>query len=102
MTRNNLVITKWEEKHTSLLEEYSKGSKNNEVMKMYRSRMKDVLDIIDDLRSLKESELAATESEELTDILNCIAGFDKDASIEEKGRYFELIQRDIVNYLKTK
>ena len=34
---------KLEEKHTLLLDEYSKGNSNNEVMQMYRSRMKDVL-----------------------------------------------------------
>ncbi|MFH2029685.1 MAG: hypothetical protein ABIJ40_03545 [Bacteroidota bacterium] len=32
---------------------------------------------------------------EINDILNCIAKFDKSASLEIKGRYFETIQRDI-------
>jgi hypothetical protein len=30
------------------------------------------------------------------DIINCIINYDKTASLEEKGRYFETIQRDLI------
>jgi len=32
---------------------------------------------------------------EINDILNCILKFDKSANLEEKGRYFETIQKDV-------
>ena len=47
------MIEQWEEKHSSLLEEYSKGNANNEVMQMYRSQMKNVLDFISQLKQVK-------------------------------------------------
>lgn len=47
------MIEQWEEKHSSLLDEYSKGNVNNEVMQMYRSQMKNVLDFIDQLKQVK-------------------------------------------------
>lgn len=47
------MIEQWEEKHASLLDEYSKGSANNEVMQMYRSQMKNVLDFINQLKKVK-------------------------------------------------
>jgi hypothetical protein len=34
------------------------------------------------------------------DILNCIAIYDKTAPIEEKGRYFEVIQNSVIKALK--
>ena len=43
------LIEKWKIKHHDILDEYSKGHQNNEVMKMYRTQMKMVLDFIDDL-----------------------------------------------------
>lgn len=53
------LIEQWEEKHSSLLAEYSKGNSNNEVMQMYRSQMKSVLDCIDILKQLKNNLPAA-------------------------------------------
>ena len=47
------MIEQWEEKHSSLLNEYSKGNVNNEVMQMYRSQMKNVLDFINQLKQVK-------------------------------------------------
>ena len=47
------MIEQWEEKHSSLLDEYSKGNTNNEVMQMYRSQMKNVLDFINQLMQIK-------------------------------------------------
>jgi len=32
---------------------------------------------------------------EINDLLNCILKFDNSASLEEKGRYFETIQKDV-------
>lgn len=47
-------IEKWEDKHSSLLNEYSKGNSNNEVLEMYRSQMKDVLELIELLKQIKK------------------------------------------------
>ena len=47
------MIEQWEEKHSSLLDEYSKGNANNEVMQIYRSQMKNVLDFINQLKQVK-------------------------------------------------
>lgn len=47
------MIEQWEEKHSSQLDEYSKGNANNEVMQMYRSQMKNVLDFINQLKQVK-------------------------------------------------
>ena len=50
------LIEKWEEQHFFLLSEYSKGNSNNEVMRMYRSQMKDVLEFINDLKTVKDHQ----------------------------------------------
>lgn len=47
------IIEQWEEKHSSLLNEYSKGNADNEVMQMYRSQMKNILDFINQLKQVK-------------------------------------------------
>ena len=47
------MIEQWEEKHSFLLNQYSKGNVNNEVMQMYRSQMKNVLDFINQLKQVK-------------------------------------------------
>lgn len=47
------IIKKWQDKHTRLLEEYSKGNTNNEVMQLYRSQLKDMVDFINDLKVVK-------------------------------------------------
>lgn len=47
------MIEQWEKKHSSLLNDYSKGNANNEVMQMYRSQMKNVLDFINQLKQVK-------------------------------------------------
>ena len=53
------MIEQWEEKHSSLLAEYSKGNANNEVMQMYRSQMKNVLDFINQLKQVKNCFIPA-------------------------------------------
>ena len=47
------------EKHSSLLDEYSKGNANNDVMQMYRSQMKNVLDFINELKQVKNNFVLA-------------------------------------------
>lgn len=49
------LIEQWEEKHYLLLDEYSKGNTNNEVMQMYRSQMRNVLDFINELKQIKNN-----------------------------------------------
>ena len=49
------MIEQWDEKHSSLLNDYSKGDANNEVMQMYRSQMKIVLDFINELKQVKNN-----------------------------------------------
>lgn len=53
------MIEQWEEKHSSLLNENSKGNINNEVMQMYRSQMKNVLDFINELKQIKNNFVLA-------------------------------------------
>lgn len=48
------LITQWEEKHYSLLLEYSKGNTNNMVMQMYRSQMCNIISFINQLKELKK------------------------------------------------
>jgi len=47
------LIEKWEEKHRLILDEYSKGNTNNEVMQMYRTHMAVVLEFILDLKQIQ-------------------------------------------------
>lgn len=91
------LIKQWQDQHDLLLTEYGKGNTNNEVMQMYRSRMKDILLFINQLQQVKEAQ-----SKELTDILECIAKFDQNESLAHKGMYFNTIQKDVINYLKSK
>lgn len=56
------MIDQWEEKHSSLLNDYSKGNSNNEVMQMYRSQMKNVLDFINELKQVKNNFVLADVS----------------------------------------
>ncbi len=51
------LIEKYKDKHFAILDEYSKGHANSDVMKLYRSRMKDIIEIIDDLEKLKTLQL---------------------------------------------
>jgi Asp-tRNA(Asn)/Glu-tRNA(Gln) amidotransferase C subunit len=51
------LIEQWEEKHSSLLNDYSKGNVNNEVMQMYRSQMKNILDFIEQLKQVKNKSI---------------------------------------------
>lgn len=60
------MIEQWEEKHSSLLDEYSKGNANNEVMQMYRSQMNNVLDFINQLKQVKKNC-------SIPDVINCVA-----------------------------
>ena len=61
------MIEQWEEKHSSLLNEYSKGNANNEVMQMYRSQMKNILDFINQLKQVKNCFISdvVVQSEQL-------------------------------------
>ena len=47
------LIEKWVVRHYKVLEEYSKGSSDNNEMKLMRSRMKDMQDFIADLKQLQ-------------------------------------------------
>ncbi len=47
------IYNKWYDKHLLIREEYSKGHSNNEVMQMFRSRMRDILEFVSDLKNLK-------------------------------------------------
>lgn len=38
--------------------------------------------------------------EELTDLLKCIAQFDKNETLKNKGKYFEIIQKDAKRLVK--
>ena len=66
------MIEQWEEKHSSLLDEYSKGNANNEVMQMYRSQMKNVLEFINQLKQVKNCFIPAVP-EWLTDEIRALA-----------------------------
>lgn len=46
------IIKQWEDKHSSLLNEYSKGNANSEVMQLHRSQMKNILDFINQLKQI--------------------------------------------------
>lgn len=52
MEQNN-VIEKWTEKHLTILNDYSKGHVNNEIMQLYRDRMNDIQQFISDIEILK-------------------------------------------------
>lgn len=39
--------------------------------------------------------------EEIKDILECIAIFDNNETLENKGRYFEIIQKDVQKVIKN-
>lgn len=51
------AIEYWAEKHSSLLSDYSKGNANNEVMQMYRSQMKNIMDFIGQLKEIKNDSV---------------------------------------------
>lgn len=40
-----------------------------------------------------------TTQEELNDILTCISIFDPSETLKNKGRYFEVIQKDVIKLL---
>lgn len=48
------IISKLEEKHTETLNEYSRGHVNNTVMQMYRSQMRDTIELISQLKEVQE------------------------------------------------
>ena len=49
------IIKKWEDKHTELLKDYEGFRGTHEGMLTHkRSRMKDVLEFIEDLKKIKE------------------------------------------------
>ena len=71
---------------------------------MKREEIIEVLKKVDKYNYCLDSEIEAFADEleqqaELCDILNCISKFDSTESLENKGRYFEVIQKDIRKYL---
>jgi hypothetical protein len=48
------IISKLEEKHTETLNEYSRGHENNKVMQMYRTQMKDTIELISQLKEAEQ------------------------------------------------
>lgn len=48
------IISKLEEKHTATLNEYGRGHENNKVMQMYRTQMKDTIELISQLKEVQE------------------------------------------------
>lgn len=48
------MIEYWGEKHSSLLTEYGKVNANTDMMQMYRSQMKNILDFVDQLKQVKK------------------------------------------------
>ena len=64
------MIEQWDEKHYSLLYEYSKGNTNNVVMQMYRSQMENVLDFINQLKQVKNCFIPVVSKSA------CIRGFE--------------------------
>ena len=57
----NDLISKYRDIHSHLMDEYSKGNANNEIMQMYRSRMSSILGFISDLKRLGEFESVRPE-----------------------------------------
>ena len=64
-----------------------------EVLEKHLPRFDNEVRIIDAIADELEQQA------ELCDILNCISKFDSTESLENKGRYFEVIQKDIRKYL---
>lgn len=85
------MIEQWEEKYSSLLNEYSKGNANNEVMQLYRSQMKNVLDFIDQLKQVKNCFIPdVSQRSEL--LLSAICQFtkrNKQKEIQEVEKWIE-------------
>ena len=50
------LIEQWQEKHSELLAEYSKGNANNKVMQMYRSQMANIIEFINQLKQLQHDK----------------------------------------------
>lgn len=51
--------------------------------------------LIDELEKLYNNNKLSN-----TNILQCISKFDNTETLENKGRYFETIQKDVINFLK--
>jgi hypothetical protein len=79
------MIEQWEEKHSSLLNDYSKGNANNEVMQMYRSQMKNVLDFIEQLKQVKNNFVLADVSGELP--ISCVNDFEKPEYCSQRSNH---------------
>ena len=73
MDKVQKLIEKWESKHFALLDEYSKGHANNEVMRMYRSRMKDILEFVSDLMKLPIDSLVVKTIYDRHKTIPCIS-----------------------------
>ena len=96
------MIEQWEEKHSSLLDEYSKGNANNEVMQMYRSQMKNVLDFINQLKQVKNCFIPDVSVSVLEKIRQAFADYrraegcsccrDREAHEEAEKRLAELLK----------
>lgn len=89
------MIEQWEEKHSSLLDEYSKGNANNEVMQMYRSQMKNVLDFINQLKQVKNCFIPdVSQRSEL--LLSAICQFTKRTTQKEIQEVEKWIETDFI------
>ena len=90
------MIEAWEQKHRVLLEEYSISNANNDVMKLYRSRMKDVLSFISELKDINMKDRIIYQI--------CVEGdrkhFESKGKFNSKNLYLNSpTQKDIDNFV---
>ena len=76
-----------------------------EVLKKYERQIDDSdyhdVAIFDcDYKAIADELLEQQPDKEMYDILDCISQFDETETLENKGRYFEVIQKDIRKYLR--
>jgi hypothetical protein len=87
------IIQKWEEKQSSILSEYSRGSANNEVMQLYRSQMKNILDFIKDIKQVENNFALADvsgRSEQLKAYREWLFSLSQEEHVWYEGRYEEV------------
>ncbi len=92
------IIEKWEDQHRSVLSKYSKGHAVNEVMVMYRTQMKNILDFVDDLKTIKdkmaEQDVIINKHEALIVKLTLDQNNIKPEINTSKGSYVVALQND--------
>ena len=94
------MIEQWEEKHSSLLDEYSKGNANNEVMQMYRSQMKNVLDFINQLKQVKNCSIpdVVGRSEQLKAFVRWVKANDRHIVDGDFGLIDDYLKNPLIAY----